>query len=257
MLSYLNKNIDRVLILLVIVLLIPSSCAKKRYIVVPVKEGNTHLIESGETLEQIAERYYGDASLAKALAEYNQLDPLQPLKPGTTLLIPFDKGEIERIKFSQDAVVMYNRGTVLASNGEYEEAAKCLENATQLSPSFTDAWYNLALVYAKLERFEKSLQILRSLLANYSREKTYHYSLGAVWRQMGMLEEALKEFRTALSIDRDYKEAQFAVAMTLQELGRYEEALEGWERYLKLDKDSVWADEARANIDRIKKIRSR
>jgi len=222
-----------------------------------MKEGNTHLIKSGETLEQIAERYYGDPSLAKALAEYNQLDPLQPLKPGTTLLIPFDRSEIEKIKFSQDAIVMYNRGTVLASNGEYEEAAKYLEDATKLSPSFTDAWYNLALVYAKLERFEESLPILRSLISNYTKEKTYHYSVGAVWRQMGMLEEALKEFKIALSIDRNYKEAQFATAMTLQELGRYEEALEEWERYLRLDKDSVWADEARANIDKIEKIRSR
>lgn len=247
-----RKTIDRILILLVILLLIVFSCARKRYMVLPQKEGETHLIRRGETLEQIASRYYGDPSLAKALAEYNQIDPLEPLKPGTTLLIPFDRGEIEKIKFSQDAIVMYNRGTVLAGNGEYEEAAKCLENATQLSPSFTDAWYNLALVYAKLERFEKSLQILRGLIANYSREKAYHYSIGVVWREMGMLEEALKEFKIALSIDPTYKEAQFAAAMALQEIGRYEDALDAWERYLGLDEDSVWADEARANIERIR-----
>lgn len=252
MLSGCAKVISRILFILLAILIVSTSCAKKKYIVVPQKEGETHLIKQGETLEEIAQLYYGDPSLARALAEYNHLDPLQPLKPGNTLLVPFDKKEIEKIKFSQDAVVMYNRGTVLTTTGDYEEAAKCLEIATEKDPSFTDAWYNLALVYIKLQRLDNALQILRNLATNYSKEKTYHYSLGVVWREMGLLEEALKEFRAALSIDHNYKEAQFATAMTLQEIGRYDEAVEAWEKYLELDGDSVWADEARANIERIR-----
>lgn len=252
MLSGWETRIGRILLISLVIVVLQPSCAKRRYIVMPQKEGETHLIKEGETLEGIAQLYYGDPSLAKALAEYNHLDPLGPLKPGTTLLVPFDRKEIEKIKFSQDAIIMYNRGTVLAATGDYQEAAKCLEKATQINPSFTDAWYNLALVYIKLQRLEKALQILRNLATNYSREKTYHYSLGVVWREMGMLEEALKEFELALSIDPNYREAQFATAMTLQEIGRYEEATEAWQKYLKLDADSVWADEARANIERIR-----
>lgn len=247
-----RSRIAKILLISLIIGVVSLSCAKRRYIVVPQKEGESHLIKEGETLEGIAQLYYGDPSLAKALAEYNHLDPLEPLKPGTTLLVPFDRKEIEKIKFSQDAIIMYNRGTVLATTGDYQEAAKCLEKATQINPSFTDAWYNLALVYIKLQKLEKALQILRNLTTNYSKEKTYHYSLGVVWREMGMLEEALKEFGLALSLDPSYREAQFATAMTLQDMGRYKEAAEAWQRYLKLDADSVWADEARANIERIR-----
>ncbi len=234
-------------------LLLALSCHRKPVKVVVGKEGYTHVISKGETLESIAEHYYGDASLGKALGQYNGMDPLKPLEPGTTLLVPFDRKELENIKASQDASIVYNRGTVLARTGQYEQALNYLEQAVEMDPTLVDAWYNLALVYHHLERPEKALPILRNLCQNYPREKTFHYSLGATWRQMDQNEEALKEFKLALEIDPQYREAQYALALTLEALGKGRKAIKAWERYLEMDADSVWADEARMHLERLRR----
>ncbi len=237
--------------LAVAVILAMPSCRKPAYKVVVGKEGYTHTIGRGDTLESIAERYYGDRSLGKALAEYNGLDPLEPLKQGTTLIVPFDQAELEKIRTMQDAYVMYNRGTVLARTGQYGEATRYLESAVEADPTLADAWYNLGLVYLKQERPEKALTILKRLSDNFPSEKMYHYSLGATWRQMDKGKEAIKEFKKALEVDPAYREAQYALAKTYEDEGKRKQAKKAWQRYLEIDQDSVWADEARMHLERL------
>ena len=238
-------------VLIAVLVLFAPSCRKPSYKVVVGKEGYTHTVGRGETLESIAERYYGDRSLGKALGEYNGIDPLEPLEAGTTMIVPFDQAELEKIRTMQDAYVMYNRGTVLARTGQLEEGVRYLERAVEADPTLVDAWYNLGLVYLKQERPEKALTILKRLSDNFPTESAYHYSLGAAWRQMDKGKEALKEFKRALEIDPVYREAQYALAKTCQDLGKRKQAKEAWQRYLEIDQDSVWADEARMHLDRL------
>ena len=111
-------------LLLAILMVSVPSCRKPvpTYRIVAGKEGYTHSISSGETLESIAERYYGDRSLGEALGEYNALDPTKALEPGNTLLVPFDQAELDKLKSGQEAQLLYNRGTMLARTGQYEDA---------------------------------------------------------------------------------------------------------------------------------------
>jgi tetratricopeptide (TPR) repeat protein len=243
--------LPRILICVAVILIIAPSCRRPTYKVVAGKEGYTHTVSRGETLESIAEMYYGDKDLGKALGEYNGVDPLSRIESGTTLIVPFDRDELEKIKAMQDAYVMYNRGTVLARTGQYEEAMRYLERSVEADPTLVDAWYNLALVYQKQQRPEKALTILKRLSDNFPSEKAYHYSLGAIWRQMDKGKEALKEFEKALELDSEYREAQFALARTYEDLGKRKQAIKAWERYLVIDPDSAWSDEARMRLDRL------
>jgi tetratricopeptide (TPR) repeat protein len=231
-----------------------TSCRKPAptYRIVAGKEGYTHKISRGETLESIADHYYGDSSLGDALGEYNGLDPLKPLDAGNTLLVPFDQAELDQIKSIQEAQMLYNRGTMLARTGQYEDALTYLEQAVEASPAYVDAWYNLALAYQRLDRVEEAGEILQRLANSFPSEKTYRYSLGAVLREQGDHKDALEEFKRALELDREYKEAQYAIALTYQNLGKHREARREWERYLVLDPDSAWSEEARLRLEDLK-----
>ena len=236
-----------------LVVLVGLSCRKPAQRVIVGKEGYTHVISKGETLESIAQRYYGDKSLGKALGEYNGVDPLSPLRTGNTLIVPFDRAEIERIRTAQTADVLYNKGTVLARTGQYEEAARYLESAVEADGTHVDAWYNLALVYGKLERSEMAIPILERLTYSFPSEKAYHYSLGATLRLVDKHSEALTEFEKALEADPSYREAQYALALTLEDLGKREQAMREWVRYLEIDGDSIWSDEARMHLDNLQR----
>jgi tetratricopeptide (TPR) repeat protein len=248
-----GKTRLKIYLCLALLLAAGLSCRKPApaYTIIAGKEGYTHSISEGETLEAIAERYYGDRSLGKALGEYNQIDPLKPLEPGTTLLVPFDQAELEKIRSIQEAQTLYNRGTMLARTGQYEDAVRYLEQAVETSPAHVDAWYNLALAYMKLERTQKAGDILHKLVNSFPSEKTYWYSLGALMRDAGDFKQALREFERALDLDPAYKEARYALALTYEDLGETEEARREWERYLEMDPDSVWSEEARLRLENL------
>ena len=228
------------------------SCQKPpAYQVVAAREGYTHVISQGETLDSIAEKYYGDERLGKALGEYNNLDPMKPLTPGATLLVPFDATTLVRITRTYEANVAYNRGTMLARTGQYEEAVPYLEKAADADPTNTDAWYNLAVAYQKLDRDQDALSIFERLVWGHPSDRTYQYGLGLVLRKLGRKDEALKVFKKAVQIDSQYLEARYALALTYEDLGRMRQARKEWERYLELDRDSVWSEEARVHLENL------
>ena len=236
---------------LAIILVLSLSCGKKKYEVVVGKEGYTHMVSRGETLEEIAKEYYGDARLAKALGDYNGVDPFVGIQPGTTLLIPFDTSELEEIARAHEADILYNKGTVLAQTGQYDDARAYLERAVDADPSNSDAWYNLAVTYTSLGKLERARSILDKLLETYPSEETYHYSLGVTLKKEGRRKDALKEFEVARDLNPTYAEAQYAIALTLEQLGKRQDAVREWEKYLELDEDSAWAEEARTHLENL------
>ena len=241
-------------LLLTMMLAAVPSCRKPAptYTIVAGKEGYTHKISAGESLESVAERYYGDSNLGKALGEYNGLDPTKPLEPGNTLLVPFDQTELDKIRSVQEAQLLYNRGTMLARTGQYEDAVTHLEQAVEMSPAYVDAWYNLALAYQRLDRLAEAEDILQRLVNSFPSEHAYRYSLGAVFRDKKEYRDALGQFRSALDADPMYAEAQYALALTLEDLGKHKDAEHEWERYLEIDPDSAWREEARLHLESLR-----
>jgi tetratricopeptide (TPR) repeat protein len=243
------------LVLLTLLALLAGSCRKtpQTYKIFAGKEGYTHKISEGETLEEIAERYYQNPALGKALGEYNGLDPTEPLVPGTTLLVPFDTSELLEIQTLYEANVLYNKGTMLARTGQYEEAVRYLEGAVADSPAHVDAWFNLALVYNKLEQYEEAREILQRLANSFPADATYRYGLGASFRGLARKKDAVRQFEKALEIDPEYREAQYALAITYQGMGKWRKAAGAWKRYLEIDPDSAWSEEARLHLKQLER----
>lgn len=240
---------------LCLVAMVAGSCRKAppTYKIFAGKEGYTHMISEGETLEAIAARYYQDAALGKALGEYNGLDPTEPLTPGTTLLVPFDRSELQELQTLHEANVLYNKGTMLARTGQYEEAVRYLEGAVADGPANVDAWYNLALVYNKLDKYEMARDILQKMVNSFPADATYHYSLGASLRGLDRDKDAVEHFKKAVEFDPQYREAQYALALTYQTMGKRKKAAREWQRYLEIDPDSAWSEEARLNLKQLER----
>lgn len=55
----------------------------------------------------------------------------------------------------------YSRGSMLMKNGQNREAIASFEEATQLAPSFADAWTRLTLLYEKTGQPDKAREALR------------------------------------------------------------------------------------------------
>jgi tetratricopeptide (TPR) repeat protein len=232
------------------------SCTKPPvYQVVAAREGYTHVISQGETLDTIAEKYYGEARLGRAIGEYNKLDPLKPLEPGASLIVPFDATELETMTRVNEGNVAYNRGTMLARTGQYAEAVPYLEDAVATDPSNADALYNLAVTFQELGQYDKALAPLERLVNARPSDQAYQYTYGSVLRSLNRKRDALRAFQKAVKLSSDYREAHYALALTYEDLGKNKQAREGWQRYLELDSDSAWAEEARIHLDKLAETR--
>ena len=242
----------RILIIVSVAAALCASCHKPpAYQVVAAREGYTHIISQGETLDSIAKKFYGDERLGTALGEYNNLDPAKPLVAGTTLLVPFDATMLVKMTRTNEGNIAYNRGTMLARTGQYEEAVPYLEKAVDADPANMDAWYNLGVAYQKLDRSAEALTIFERLVWSKPRDATYQYGLGSALRKLGRKEEAVKVFKKAVDIDSQDLDARYALALTYEDIGKVKQARKEWARYLELDPDSVWSEEARIHLQKL------
>lgn len=51
-------------------------------------EEQTYIVKSGDNLAAIALKFYGDSSLADVIADANNIDDVQSIRPGDKLIIP-------------------------------------------------------------------------------------------------------------------------------------------------------------------------
>ena len=127
-----------------------------------------------------------------------------------------------------NVVTINNQGCYLALNGEAQKATEQFRQAIALSPSFYDAWLNLAVALrgtGELEDAHKAIEEACRLEPNFAQA---HYSRGLVLRDLGRYEEALKAYDEALRIDPTFAKARWKRVHLVMLLGQFPL---GWELY--------------------------
>jgi LysM repeat protein len=86
----------------------------------------SYVVESGDTLSAIAERFYGDANLAGYLAESNGLADMNMIDVGQELSLPLTKEEFEALSAmaaAQTEQANFAREAQVAADAEASQAA--------------------------------------------------------------------------------------------------------------------------------------
>lgn len=209
----------------------------------------THEVAVGETLNLIADNYYGDPALASKIARQNGLADPERLEPGSVLQLEFTEQEWLTAQKRAAAMSPYNRGVDLMAHGDLQAAEREFRLALEMAPEFVNARYNLALVLLKRGQLDQADQILRELVLARPGEPDFLFALGHAQFLQTKFTEAATTFRALLSVAPDHRRGTFGLARSLQESGQTQEALAVWRTYLELDATSSWADEARRNLE--------
>jgi Tfp pilus assembly protein PilF len=127
-----------------------------------------------------------------------------------------------------------NFGNLLFDLGRTEEALKVLKMAVEANPQWSVTYYNIGLVHAKLEQYDKAEEAWRHALSLRPEDPQVHSSLSRLAIARGRYAEGLAAAEAALARDPEFVWAQYNRALALQALGRLEEAAAGYERVLAL-----------------------
>ncbi len=219
-------------------------------------EGKGHTLEHavvpGETLDQIADNYYGDPGKAHDIAAENGLREGARLAPGSTLVLRFDGDEWQRAEQRSAAMPAYNRGVDLLEKGRLEAADEQFRSALEAAPDFLGARYNLALVWMKRGSYDQAEKELGDLVHERPRDTDFLFAHGSVLFYQARYGDAADEFRRLLAVAPGHRQGAFSLARSLQEAGRKRDAIAAWEAYLKLDSRSAWADTARRCLSELR-----
>ena len=210
-----------------------------------------HAVSQGETLESIGDDYYGTPRAAGYLAEINGIEAGQVLEAGSTVEVPVGAEDVERYRRRTEAKIIYNRGTILADAGDYAKAKEEFTLALRADPRFVDAGYNLAVVMLATGEPERAVAILEQVMAIRPDVALFEFALGKAHFDAERVPEALEHFENAVRLDPSLEDARFAQAVALLGIGEREEAVFALDHYLREFPDGVWAENARAELERL------
>jgi tetratricopeptide (TPR) repeat protein len=211
----------------------------------------SHTVAEGETLSSLAEDYYGSAEAASYLAEVNGLAPDERLEPGDVIDVPVGESDLDRYQNRTEAKVLYNRGTMLAEEGDYEGAREAFVAALRKDPRFVDAGYNLGVVLMAQGEPVRAAAIFEQVLAVRPDDPATEFALGKALFDSDRPEDALPHFERSVTLDPSLEDAWFARAVTLLTLGRRDDGVFALDTYLRRFPDGAWSDQARAELARL------
>jgi predicted O-linked N-acetylglucosamine transferase (SPINDLY family) len=214
-----------------------------------------HLLYENSEVVQELERFF--LSLFPFSSSHHQLH--QPVVPSPTLDFSQElalatryqqEGQLtaaeqiyrQLLQIRPAAAELHNDlGSVLGSQGKWEEAILCFRQALQLQPKFANAYYNLGGVFLLQNNLEEAETWYRHALALNPQVVDYHSRLGFVLHHRGKLAEATECYRHALELQPDLVEVHFNLGHVLQAQNQLEGAKVCYRHALQLKPDFVEA----------------
>ena len=167
-----------------------------------------------------------------------------PVEPSETkmkkLISLFDKKNFDELlrlsnvlldEFPKSILIQNIQGVVHTELKNYELAKNIFIKVVNLSPKYTDGYYNLANIYNKLDEKDKAIESYDKVIEldiNYFKA---HNNLGNIYRKKGLNKRAIECYLLTLEINSNYKVAYYNLAGVLQ-IYRFEEENKNINKYL-------------------------
>jgi tetratricopeptide (TPR) repeat protein len=147
--------------------------------------------------------------------------------------LPDPKDMVEELRMSQKA-------ETLEMEGRFSEAAEVYKQMLALNPQSPVNYVNLALMEAKMDRFDEAIRALEQGIAAVPGSLTLLSRLAHTYMVMGRLQKSLDAWQAVLVIDPDYFDGLLASGWILDIMGKKEEARGFLEKALAVEPENTF-----------------
>ncbi len=154
------------------------------------------------------------------------MNPIEPSEIKIKELISlFDKKKFDQLlKLSNElmddfpnSILLQNiQGVVHTELKNYKLAKNLFIKVVNLSPNYTDGYYNLANILNKLDEKEKAIESYNKVIELDNNYFKAHNNLGNIYRKKGLNKKAIEFYLSTLEINSNYKVAYYNLAGVLQ-----------------------------------------
>jgi len=144
----------------------------------------------------------------------------------------FISWNVEKVLLSQ---ILGNKWVVLYNLWRYKEAIKMYDEAIQLNPKNSDAYYNKWIALYNLWRYKEAIKMYDKVIElNPDYVETY-YKKWVVLYNLWRYKEAIKMYDKVIELKSDYVEAYNYKWVVLYNLWRYKEAMKMYDKAIELN----------------------
>jgi len=148
------------------------------------------------------------------------------------------KGQLPDPKDRIVELQMIHQAELYEFQENYEEAAKIFEKILSLRPNASSYYVSLAIIYAKMKKFDMAIRILKQGIEKIPDSEILLSRLGHTYLVMGRLKEALESMQDVLKINPRYFDALLASAWILGIMGNKEEASSYYKSALEIEPEN-------------------
>jgi tetratricopeptide (TPR) repeat protein len=154
-----------------------------------------------------------------------------------------------------EAEQWFQRGLTLEETGAPpDQALEAYRKAIELNPNAAGALVNLGTIAFRAQRLQDATIYYQRAIEADPRYPLAHFNLGNVYDEMGQLDPAREQYELALRLNPAYADAHFNLALVAERKSDHLRAVKHWKAYLKLDPSSSWADQARKQLEQLRRL---
>jgi predicted O-linked N-acetylglucosamine transferase (SPINDLY family) len=132
-------------------------------------------------------------------------------------------------------VALYELGSALIGNGDWQGAMKSLEKALNINPNVFEIVHDLAVTYAALGRHQEALSAFRKATCLNPTSSELFYNLGRLYDDLYREKEAIEFYLKAFELNPEFIEPLINIATNWMVLGDDLEALKYFDKAFKLN----------------------
>jgi len=153
----------------------------------------------------------------------------------------------------QDAVIQYNIGVTLMALDRVDEAIGAFKRTIEIQPENIPALKGLGQIYGKMRLYEESVRFYSQATMISSTDPEAFFNLGVGQMNLGDQEAALAAFKKSIACDEKYADSYYQLGLIFLNQGKLDEALAALEKFLQLAPEDSKAGNAAEMIKIIKK----
>jgi tetratricopeptide (TPR) repeat protein len=179
------------------------------------------------------------AALEKAKLHSARATEKERLFINARYTLAVDKNSASYVRQLEELIKKYPRDrrflmelSIFVRENEPERAIALYKRALELDPIWTRPINDMALTYAKMGEYEKSLEALNKLASLTPEDPNVYETMGHTLFQMGKIDQAIDSFKKALAIEPDFAWSLSSVAYGYAFKEDYGEALAWMDEYI-------------------------
>ncbi len=189
-----------------------------------------------------------EALYSMGMVYYRQENPVEASREFRSAMVYDPSAE----KYSKAVQMVrnkyYSEGHKLYKRKDYQGAEDQYSLAVQIDPSFSSAYYMLAVIQKKDGRLDDAEKNYRNAVENEETHYKSWYGLGQIYADRGKDNQAVQMYLKSIAVNPEYEKAHYALAKVYENQKKTDHAITSLKTAIRLDRKYTLAYELLGKI---------